>query len=184
MPNHRATTIGLIFTAVAVAAAGTATAVTASDGGHTALHASSEAARSKASRGLSDVYERSIRPTKSGGVTVRIPAHRQKPLPMKLKVPAGKYVVSLTGQFLGGSKTSDLYCSVAFREKTTTTFGGGLGVLLFPASYQSASEQDVKTLKTPTKIVAYCGTNAGNSDGTSGIFTANLTALTVGAVHH
>jgi ABC-type Co2+ transport system permease subunit len=104
---------------------------------------------------------------------------------MPVHVPAGKYLINLSVVFSSGSEASaGLYCSVKAVGQTNTTFGTGLdGFVGGAVGYTSASEQDAVVMTTPGAISAYCGTNSGNTTGTAGIYTADLTALAVSAVH-
>jgi hypothetical protein len=214
MPTHRTVAISVLSVAItAVAVTGAATAVTASGAQvHTCVSKSTGAIRvakkcsnsekalnlgrtgprgrkgakgAKGARGAagpSDVYVNRIVQTAS----VNVPSTGTTGNLMPIRVPAGSYVVTLTGRLRQGSESAaDLGCITQY-VGNATTFGDGLGVFVGGpggAAYQSACEQDAGTFTVPTTISAHCSTTAGNAGGTAGIANADLTAVAVGAVH-
>jgi hypothetical protein len=122
--------------------------------------------------GPSDVYVKQIRV----GATVPIAATGYTRI-MTLTVPAGSYLVTLTINASVGSETSAaLFCHVGSNSNLDDYVDN-------KSQYQSASAQGVTVVSGPSTLAADCATLSGNSGGTAGIFTAQLTAVKTGSVH-
>jgi hypothetical protein len=103
---------------------------------------------------------------------------------MPVKVPAGHFLVTLTTDVVANNEDSaDLFCVLHYSTGQAPPSGRVNLSVNQELLYESGSAQDVATFTVPTTITAICGTNAGNTGGSSGLYTASITAIPVGANH-
>jgi hypothetical protein len=121
----------------------------------------------------------------NGQTVTEVPASSDLVGLMPVKVPAGHFLVTLTTDVVDNNEVSaDLFCDPHYSNGPQSPPSARVNLSVNQQLlYESGSAQDVETFTAPTTITAVCGTNAGNTGGSAGLYTASITAIPVGANH-